>query len=141
MGDTSNCPTTADGETNDNSAALTLSVFQMLELWQGESKSEQLIRPMEDNNATNAVKGKDKQAKKDVKKDKKQSSEQEKKTLDTVKEKITRINFRHGDVFFAGNASEAKAKIRQNVLIASGNDFIDKMYPNCTRIVKAAVVS
>ena len=119
----------------------TLSVLQMLELWQGDSKSEQIIRPMEDKNAkTNVLKGKDKKAKKDAKKEMKQNSKQERKTLDGVKDKITRINFAHGDVFFAGNASEAKAKIRQNVLIASGNDFIDKMYPNCTRIVKAEVV-
>ncbi|CAE7022716.1 ppiB [Symbiodinium natans] len=44
------------------------------------------------------------------------------------------FNFSFGDIFFEGGASEAKAKVRTNVLISGGNAYIDKTYPNLTRI-------
>lgn len=52
-----------------------------------------------------------------------------------------RINFVHGDCFFQDGAPKEKAMIRQNVLIAKGNEYIDKQYPKCTVLEKAEIVA
>jgi cyclophilin family peptidyl-prolyl cis-trans isomerase len=56
-----------------------------------------------------------------------------------VKEIEDMINFEHGDVFFAGGANAEKAHIRQKVLIAGGNEYIARTYPNLTQIITAEV--
>eukprot|EP00929_Paragymnodinium_shiwhaense_P108540 TRINITY_DN74862_c0_g1_i1.p1 TRINITY_DN74862_c0_g1~~TRINITY_DN74862_c0_g1_i1.p1 ORF type:complete len:305 (-),score=38.88 TRINITY_DN74862_c0_g1_i1:576-1490(-) len=51
------------------------------------------------------------------------------------------INFDHGDVFFAGNASSEEASRRQKKLMNGGNKFIDERYPGCTYITKVDILS
>ena len=47
---------------------------------------------------------------------------------------LSDFTFTHGDIFFAGGASPEKAQIRTKVLVAAGNNYIDKTYPGLTRI-------
>ncbi|CAK9060939.1 unnamed protein product [Durusdinium trenchii] len=49
---------------------------------------------------------------------------------------LSDIVMAHGDIFFAGGASQAKAQVRTQVLVAGGNSYIDKTYPGLSQIIQ-----
>ncbi|CAD7932496.1 unnamed protein product [Amoebophrya sp. A25] len=46
------------------------------------------------------------------------------------------VESKYSDIFFTGGANMQKALIRQKVMIAGGNDYIDKAFPGLSRITK-----
>lgn len=50
------------------------------------------------------------------------------------------MNFKYGDIFFAGNASAEEAHKRQETLMQGGNEFVDRQYPGMTKFVSVEVI-
>jgi cyclophilin family peptidyl-prolyl cis-trans isomerase len=53
---------------------------------------------------------------------------------DWTKQTQEALQMKYGDIYFADGADEKKAQIRQNLLIAGGNDYIARQFPGMSQL-------